>query len=168
VGQARAAFYPNINLNALIGVQSLSLDMLTREGSSLGSIGPALSLPLFTGGRLRAQLRGAEAEYAEAVSLYDRTVVQALQDVADVAVSQRALGPQLTRVGEAVEAARESWRIQNNRYSGGLATYLEVLTAEDYLLSNLRTQSDLQSRSLTLDVALTRALGGGYVREKRL
>ena len=168
VGQARAAFYPNINLNALIGVQSLSLDMLTKEGSSLGSIGPALSLPLFTGGRLRAQLRGAEAEYAEAVSLYDRTVVQALQDVADVAVSQRALGPQLTRVSEAVEAARESWRIQNNRYSGGLATYLEVLTAEDYLLSNLRTQSDLQSRSLTLDVALTRALGGGYVGEKRL
>jgi outer membrane protein TolC len=107
-------------------------------------------------------LHGAEAEYAEAVASYDRALVQALQDVADVAVSQKALGPQLERIGAAVDAARESWRIQNNRYAGGLSTYLEVLTAEDYLLSNLRTQTDLQSRSFTLDVALIRALGGGY------
>ena len=111
---------------------------------------------------MRAQLHGAEAEYAEAVASYDGTVVQALQDVANVATSQRALAPQITRIGEAVDAARESWRIQNDRYSGGLSTYREVLTAEDYLLSNLRTQTDLQSRSFTLDVALVRALGGGY------
>jgi NodT family efflux transporter outer membrane factor (OMF) lipoprotein len=162
VGQARAAFYPNVNLTALIGVQSLGLDWLTKEGSSIGSVGPAISLPIFTGGRLRAQLRGADAEYAEAVASYDRTLVQALQDVADVAVSRKALGPQIARIGEAVDAAREAWRIQNNRYEGGLSNYLEVLTAEDYLLSNLRTQSDLQSRSFALDVALVRALGGGY------
>src|SRR5262249_34271956 len=109
VGEARAAFYPNINLNALIGVQSLSLDMLTKEGSSLGSVGPAISLPLFTGGRLRAQMRGAEAEYAEAVASYDRTVVQALQDVADGAVSQRAPGPQLAATGRAGRAAPGGW-----------------------------------------------------------
>ena len=162
VGQARAAFYPNVNLAAFIGVQSLDLNMLAKNGSSIGSVGPAITLPIFSGGRLRAQLHGAEAEYAEAVADYDRAVVQALQDVADVATSQRALTPQIARIGEAVDAARESWRIQNNRYEGGLSTYLEVLTAEDYLLSNLRTQTDLQSRSFTLDVALVRALGGGY------
>jgi NodT family efflux transporter outer membrane factor (OMF) lipoprotein len=162
VGQARAAFYPNVNLTGLIGVQSLGLDWLTREGSSIGSIGPAISLPIFSGGRLRGQLRGAEAEYAEAVASYDRTLVQALQDVADVAVSRKALGPQITRIDEAVDAARESWRIQNDRYEGGLSNYLDVLTAEDYLLSNLRTRSDLRSRSFALDVALVRALGGGY------
>ena len=89
--------------------------------------------------------------------------MQALQEVADAATSQRALGGQLTKTDEAVEAAREAWRIQNNRYEGGLSTYLDVLSAEDTLLSNLRVQSDLQSRSFSLDVALVRALGGGYV-----
>jgi len=135
---------------------------LKESGSRIGSVGPAISLPLFNGGKLRAQLRGSEAEYAEAVASYEKALVQALQEVADAAVSQRALAPQLAHVDAAVDAAREAWRVQNNRYAGGLATYLEVLSAEDYLLSNLRAQSDLRSRSMTLDVALTKALGGGY------
>jgi outer membrane protein TolC len=121
-----------------------------------------LSLPIFDGGRLRAQLRGVNADHAQAVANYDSTVVQALQDVADAATSMKALGAQLARSGEAVDASRDAWRLQNNRYAGGLSTYLEVLSAEDTLLGNLRTQSDLQSRSFTLDVALVRALGGGY------
>jgi NodT family efflux transporter outer membrane factor (OMF) lipoprotein len=159
---ARAAFYPNVNLTAFIGVQALGVDMLKESGSDIGSVGPAVSLPIFNGGRLRAQLRGAEAEYAEAVANYEKVLVQALQEVADAAVSQRALGPQLERIDAAVDAAREAWRVQNDRYNGGLATYLDVLSAEDYLLGNLRNQSDLRSRSMTLDVALNRALGGGY------
>jgi NodT family efflux transporter outer membrane factor (OMF) lipoprotein len=158
----RAQFYPNVNLTAFIGVQALGIDMLKADGSGIGSIGPAVSLPIFNGGRLRAQLRGAEAEYAEAVANYDKALVQALQEVADAAVSQKALGPQLEKIDVAVEAAREAWRVQNDRYNGGLATYLDVLSAEDYLLGNLRSQSDLRSRSMTLDVALNRALGGGY------
>ncbi|HUQ11805.1 MAG TPA: TolC family protein, partial [Steroidobacteraceae bacterium] len=157
----RAQFYPNVNLSAFIGVQALGLDRLRDSGSDVGSVGPAISLPLFNG-RLRGQLRGAKAEYAEAVASYDEALVTALQEVADAAVSQRALGPQFEQVGAAVEAAREAWRVQKDRYEGGLATYLEVLSAEDYLLSTLRVQSDLASRSLSLDVALNRALGGGY------
>jgi NodT family efflux transporter outer membrane factor (OMF) lipoprotein len=158
----RAQFYPNVNLAAYFGAQSLGIDVLKESGSQIGSVGPAISLPIFNGGKLRAQLRGTEAEYAEAVANYEKALVQALQEVADAAVSQRALAPQLAHVDSAVDAAREAWRVQNNRYEGGLATYLEVLSAEDYLLSNLRTQSDLRSRSMTLDVALTKALGGGY------
>jgi NodT family efflux transporter outer membrane factor (OMF) lipoprotein len=167
IEQAQAAFYPNVNLVAFVGVQSLRLDALTRNGSDIGSVGPAISLPVFDGGRLRGQLRGADADFAQAVADYDRTVVQALQEVADAATSQRALGGQLAKTGEAVDAARESWRIQNNRYEGGLSTYLEVLSAEDTLLANLRVQTDLQSRSFTLDVALVRALGGGYASTER-
>lgn len=159
----KAQFYPNVNLTAFIGVQSLNLDMLKESGSDIGSVGPAISLPIFNGGRLRAQLRGAEADYAEAVANYDKALVQALQEVADAAVSQRALAPQIQRVDAAVDAAREAWQVQNNRYEGGLATYLDVLSAEDYLLSNLRQQTDLASRSMTLDVALNKALGGGYL-----
>ena len=162
IAQSRAAFYPNVNLVAFVGVQSLGLDMLTKDGSGIGSVGPALSLPIFDGGRLRGQLRGAEADYAQAVASYDRTLVQALQEVADAAASRQALAPQIERGDEAVTAARDAWRLQGNRYAGGLATYLEVLSAEDVLLANQRTQTDLQSRSFTLDVALVRALGGGY------
>lgn len=158
----RAQFYPNVNLSAFIGVQALGIDMLKESGSDIGSVGPAITLPIFNGGKLRGQLRGAEAEYAEAVANYDKALVQALQEVADAAVSQRALRPQIVQVDAAVAAAREAWQVQNNRYQGGLATYLEVLSAEDYLLSNLRVQSDLASHSLSLDVALNRALGGGY------
>lgn len=162
IDQAKAAFYPNVNLSAFIGVQALQLNYMGKSGADIGAIGPAISLPIFDGGRLRGQLRGAEADYAEAVANYDRAVVQALQDVADAATSQKLLGAQIARTDESVAAAREAWRIQGERYAGGLATYLDVLTAEETLLSSLRTQSDLHSRSLALDVALIRALGGGY------
>ncbi|MDM0055100.1 efflux transporter outer membrane subunit [Variovorax fucosicus] len=166
IEQARAAFYPDVNLVAFIGAQTLGIDMLARGGSSIGSIGPAISLPLFDGGRLRAQLRGADAAYGQAVADYERTLVQALQEVADAATSQRALAGQLARIGEAVEAARDAWRIQNERYVGGLSNYLDVLSAEDILIAALRSQSDLQSRGFSLDVALVRALGGGHATSR--
>lgn len=162
IKQAEAAFYPNVNLAAFIGFQSFGLNMLTKGGSSVGSVGPAVTLPIFQGGALRGQLKSADADYAEAVANYDRTLVQALSEVADAATSQKALGPQLARTNDAVVAAREAWQIQNNRYQGGLSTYLDVLSAEDTLLSTLRAQSDLQSRAFSLDVALVKALGGGY------
>jgi NodT family efflux transporter outer membrane factor (OMF) lipoprotein len=162
IDQAHAAFYPNLNLSAFIGVLALDLGMLARGGSTFGSVGPAISLPIFDSGRLKGQLKGAEADYAEAVANYDKTVVQALSEVADAAVSQKALGAQIAKANDAANAATEAWRIQNNRYEGGLSTYLDVLSAEETLLSDLRLLTDLSARSFTLDVALVRALGGGY------
>lgn len=162
IDQKKAEFYPNVNLSAFIGVQSLGLDKLTRSGSTVGSIGPAFYLPIFTGGRLRAELRGSVAAYDESVANYNRTVTQALQEVADAALSQKALAARLARAEEAVAAAAEAHRVARNRYDGGLANYLEVLSAEDVLLNGLRSLSDLQSRAFSLDVALARALGGGY------
>ena len=77
-------------------MQSLGLDMLTKGGSGIVSVGPAISLPIFSGGRLQAGLRGAHAGYAEAVAQCNATVARALQDVADNAVSQKALGRRLS------------------------------------------------------------------------
>jgi NodT family efflux transporter outer membrane factor (OMF) lipoprotein len=159
---ARAAFYPNVNLKAYFGVQSLGLDLLTKNGSDIGSIGPAISLPIFNGGQLRGQFRSASGSYDEAVANYDQAVTQALQDVADVTVSGHALAGRLDRVQDAADAAEEAYRIISNRYNGGLATYLDVLNAQDTLISNLRELSSLRSRRFSLDVALVRALGGGY------
>lgn len=164
IDAARAAFYPNVNLAAFIGVQSLGLDKLARGDSAVGSVGPAISLPIFEGGRLRGQLRGTQADFAAAVASYDDTLLRALQDVADVATSERALGAELARTSAGVDAAQEAWRIQARRYEGGLTSALDVLSAEDAWLANRRSLSDLQSRAFALDVALQRALGGGYAQ----
>ena len=159
---AKAEFYPNVNLNAAIGLQSLGLDTLVKAGSVYGSIGPALSLPIFSAGRLQGAYRGARADYDEAVADYDQTLTHALQDVADVAVSERALDTRLSRSREALDASQNAWRMAQDRYRGGLATYLDVLTAEDALIANRRAVADLQTRAFSLDIALTRALGGGF------
>lgn len=162
IDQAQAGFYPNVNLSAIVGVQALGLDMLTRGGSGLASVGPAISLPIFSGGRLQGELRGAQASHAEAIAQYNATVARALQEVADNAVSQTSLGQRLAKAQEAVQAATEAHRVARHRYEGGLANYLEVLAAEDGLLGALSAQTNLRSASFSLDIDLQRALGGGY------
>jgi len=162
IGQAKAAFYPNVNLAAAIGVQSLHLDKLFDSGSDVGSVGPAVSLPIFEGGRLKANLRAAEADRDGAVAAYDSAVTQALRDVADVAASERALSTRLTESRAALAASEDGFRIAKLRYQGGLSTYQNVLIAEQAVLSQRRIVADLESRALTLDVALVRALGGGF------
>lgn len=162
IDEKTAEFYPNVNLSAFVGLQSLGLDRLVRSGSAIGSVGPAISLPLFSGGRLQGELRGAHASHAESVARYDATVARALQEVADAAVSQRALGARLAKAQEAVDAATEAHRVARDRYEGGLASYLEVLSAQDGLLASLGQQTQLRARSLALDITLNRALGGGY------
>lgn len=162
IDSARAEFYPNVNLSAFVGVQALGLDQLFKSGSDIGSVGPAISLPIFNGGRLQAQYKSRHADYEESVANYDATVSQALHEVADAAVSQRSLRPRLERGEAAFEAAKQAWQVARNRYDGGLSNYLDVLSAEDAMLGNLRSLTDLQSRAFSLDVALVRALGGGY------
>lgn len=162
IKEAKAQFYPDINLAAYFGQQSLGLDLFTKGGSSIGSIGPALRLPIFDGGQLRANYRGAAADRDAAVASYNAALTQALKDVADAAVSTRALDARLSESRKAYEASRNAHDIALQRYRGGLSTYLDVLAAEDAMIANQRTVADLQTRAFTLDVALVRALGGGF------
>lgn len=162
IKEVRASFYPNINLAGLIGLQALGLDNVFKNGSEFGTVGPAISLPIFDGGRLRGRLRGTEADYQAAVAQYDGALVQALREVADAMASGRALGERLDRAQEAERAADAAWTVANNRYRGGLATSLDVLAAEDALIATRRTVAALQTRAFALDVALVRALGGGF------
>ncbi|GLQ91586.1 efflux transporter outer membrane subunit [Dyella acidisoli] len=159
---ARAGFYPNVNLGAMIGVQSLGLNMLSKSGSEVGNVGPAITLPIFNGGRLRGELRGARATYDEAVANYDETLTKALHDVADVAVSRRALADRLRATQAAYDAAAQAHRVAVDRYRVGLSGYLDVLSAADTMTTAQRQLADIQSRTFTLDVSLVRALGGGY------
>ena len=162
IEKQKAEFYPNINLAAFIGYQSMGLDKVFKSGSDFGGVGPGISLPIFTGGRLSAQLESARAKHDEAIGIYNQTVTTALQEVSDAVLSQKMLAQQLEKIGTAVKSAHEAHHLIRNRYQGGLANYLDVLVAEENLLNTLKTQSDLQSQIFILDIALIKALGGGY------
>ena len=162
IHEARAAFFPDINLAAFIGTTALHLDKVFASGSDIGSAGPAISLPIFEGGRLRAGLKGAEADRDAAVASYDAAVTEAFRQVADVVASSRALQSQLADSRAALAASEDAYRIAKLRYQGGLSTYPAVLLAEQGVLKRRRTVAGLDARALTLDVQLVRALGGGF------
>ncbi|MDB5673067.1 MAG: nodT [Sphingomonas bacterium] len=159
---ARAAFYPDLSLNALIGVQSIGLSNLFTGNSVFGSAGPAVSLPLFRGGALQGQYRVRRGQYDEAVALYDGQVIAALRQTADALTSRALLASRLADSRRALADFEEANRLARLRYSQGLSTYLDVLTAEEGVLDSRLTVARLQTRSFALDVALVRALGGGF------
>ena len=159
---ARADFYPSLNLSAVLGFQSFGLDNLLRGGSTFGTAGPAISLPIFRGGELQGQYRVARGSYDAAVADYDRTVTGAYQAVADAVVSQRALEVRLREQQQALADASAAYDITRQRYEGGLSRFVDVLTAQDRALQAQRVVADLQARAFTLDIALVRALGGGF------
>jgi len=162
VGQARADFYPNVNLVALAGVQALGVSALFDHGSDVTSYGPAISLPIFDGGRRIARHRAAGADFDAAVAAYDEALVQALGDVAAVVASQRALVDRLDNTRAALDASAAGWELAKRRYDAGVADYPAVLLAEDRMLADRRAMAVLEARRFTLDLALVRALGGGW------
>jgi len=162
VGAARAAFYPDVNIMAFGGFEALYLRRLFASDSAIGQVGPAVSLPIFEGGRLRGELRGAKADYASAVATYDAAVVQSLHEAADAATSRRVLTERLSQTREALAGQEEAYRIAKLRYDGGLANYQTVLTAEDRVLAGRRAVVDLEARAFSLDIQLIKALGGGF------
>ena len=162
IKEARAAFYPNINLTALIGLQSFGLGSLFSGGSQFGSVSPAVSLPLFHGGALQGQYRGRRGQYDEAVALYDAAVIKALRETADAVTSQKRLASRLAEARSALADFQEAHALARQRYEHGLATYLDVLSAEEGVVSARLTVAELEARALTIDVQLIRALGGGF------
>jgi outer membrane protein TolC len=128
----------------------------------MSNAGPAIYLPLFLGGKLRADLKAARADYDESVANYEKTLIQALNEVADVAAGLKQLQKQVRLADQSVAAQTQGLTVAANRYKGGLANYLDVLVAEDELLTSWRVQTDVRTRAFILDVALTKALGGGY------
>jgi len=162
VTAARADFYPNVNLMAVAGIQSLGLESLTQSGSDFGQVGPAVSLPIFTAGRLQGAYRGARAGYDLAVAAYDETLSRALKEVADATASARALDDRLAKTRESLTAAQTAYDLTRQRYANGLTTYLDVLAAEDALVGQRQAVAELETRAFAIDVSLIRALGGGY------
>ncbi len=159
---AKAAFYPNINLSAFAGFQSIALGSLVSNGTRSWNAGPALSLPLFFTDKLRGQLGSRDADYAGAVARYNGTVIEAFHEVADAVASLRFLDREQAASAAAVIALEHAYQLALVRYRAGLTNYLTVLIAEENLLAQRRIAVDLDARRADLAVALFRALGGGF------
>jgi multidrug efflux system outer membrane protein len=162
IGAATAAFFPTVKFNGVAGFQSGDIRTLFDWPSRLWALGPSLSLPLFQGGQLTANLRQAKAAHEETVARYRQTVLAAFADVENNLAAEQLLAAQYEQVTAALKAARKQLEIANNRYSSGLVTYLEVATAQNTALSTERTSVRLRGQQLVAAVALIKSLGGGW------
>jgi outer membrane protein TolC len=125
-------------------------------------VGPAIRLPIFEGGKLRANLRGKNADLDAAIESYNAAVLDAIRDTADQVASAQSIARQQKEQHDAQESAEAAYQIATERYKAGLGTYLNVLSAETAVLAQRRLGVDLAARALDTQVALIRALGGGY------
>lgn len=160
VDAARAQFYPNISIVALAGLQSLGIEDFLMASSGVAAIGPAISLPIFDGGRLRGNLGVRNADYDLAVEQYNQTLIDALHDVVNQITSITWLAEQRSLQIQAVNTAQTAYELAMQRYEGGLATYLQVLNAEFRVHEQKKNLIDLDTHALELDANLVRALGG--------
>jgi NodT family efflux transporter outer membrane factor (OMF) lipoprotein len=162
IGIARAAFYPTISLSGTVGLEATSFANLFNPASLLWSIGPTLSQTVFDAGRRAAVSEQANASYDETVASYRQTTLTAFQQVEDNLIALRVLQQEAENQHEATLAAQSAEEIFNNRYVGGLDTYLQVVTAQTTALNNERNDIDIMRRQMDASVLLIKALGGGW------
>lgn len=162
IGAARAAFFPSISLTGAAGSVSDDLDGLFGKGTGVWLFRPSISLPIFTAGKLRANLRLNEAKRDEMLANYEKTVQSAFRDVADALVQRRWLAEQIANSEQAVAALIERSRLAQMRYDAGRSAYLEVLDAERDRFAAQQRLIQLRRGWLASGVALYAALGGGF------
>jgi NodT family efflux transporter outer membrane factor (OMF) lipoprotein len=162
VGIARAAFYPHITLSGSGGWQSMDVTSLLNAPSLFWSLGADALEPILQGGRNRANLAAARSAYEQSVANYRQSVLTAFQEVEDGISNLSTLSQALTTQGAAVEDARRALTIANNRYIGGVTSYLDVITAQTTLLASERLETQLLGQQMVSSVYLVKALGGGW------
>ena len=159
---ARTQFYPNVNLSAFAGFNALGMKHLLDSGSRQYGVVPAVRLPLFDGGRLRAQLSGREAERDSAVANYNNAVLGAAKEAADAIDSSQSVERQWAEQSKALGSTERAHALAQQRFEAGLGNRLAVLSAESAVLAQRRLAIDLQARQLENRANLMRALGGGW------
>lgn len=162
IGVAKAGFFPAISLTGAAGWASGEIDQLFESDSRTWSIGPRLYLPIFQGGRNRANLAWSRGAYDEAVAEFRQSVLVAFREVQDALTATRFLNEQAAAQTRALEAARRSTARAQTRYDAGFVSYLEVIDAERNVLSLERSSAQLAAQRVNASVALIKALGGGW------
>jgi NodT family efflux transporter outer membrane factor (OMF) lipoprotein len=163
VAAAEADFYPNVNLAAFAGFQSIGLSQLFDSSDRIVGVTPALHLPIFNRAQLRGALESQQAQLDQSLGQYNQTLLDAVREVADVVAHWRALERESSEQQLALAAAQRSYDLTSERYRAGLDNYLSVLSSQNQLLQAQGLGALLQAQRLSFSVDLVRALGGGYV-----
>jgi len=164
IGEARAAFYPDLTLSATAGLESTFFAPWLTAPSLFWSLGSQLAGTLFDGGRRNAMLKGANAQYDASVASYRQTVLTAFQQVEDNLSALGTLASEAQSQQRATAAAQLSLKLTTNRYQAGAVNYLDVVTAQTIALANERNDEQIAGRRLDASVHLLQALGGGWDR----
>lgn len=162
IGVARAAFFPVFSLTGTAGFESSALADLLRGVSGFWTAAPAAAAALIDGGRRRAVSDQARAAYDRSLALFRETTLTAFREVEDQLATLRVLDEEARVQSAAVAASERSLALSTNRYKGGIATYLEVITAQNTALANRRAALNILARRMTASVLLIKALGGGW------
>lgn len=162
IGVAKSAFFPSIGINAGGGFNSSDIATLANFPSVFWALGANVTQALLSGGRRRAQVDFANSAYGVSVANYRQSVLTAFQEVEDGISGLNILSQAANTQQEAVDAAQRALNIANDRYVGGLVTYLDVVTAEQTLLDNQRLSVQLLGQRMVTSVSLIKALGGGW------
>ncbi len=162
IAAVKTEFLPNLSLSAFAGFTSSSTDNLFSLPARFYMVQPAISLPIFDGGRRRADLKSADADYDLAVAHYNSTLVGAVNDVADRIANLDSLQTQIAAQHRAVDAARTAWDLSQQRYKAGIGSYLDTLTVQQQLLTAEQRLAALDAQQVDTSVRLVQALGGGF------
>lgn len=160
VGVAKALFYPNINLVAFAGLNSIGFDRITHAGSEQWGVGPAVRLPIFDAGRLRAQLQGKSAEVDMAIETYNGLLIDAVREVADQIAALQSIRIQRMEQQAAQASAQTVYDIANQRFNAGLSSRVSALSAQSQVLAQQRQAIELHARALDAQALLMRATAG--------
>ncbi len=160
---AHAGFYPNVDLVGSLGYMATGGGMLEflADKKFNYSVGPAISLPIFDGGRLRAELGEAAAGYDIAVAHYNQTLINALKGISDRLIRRESLDKQQVFAAESVAAAQKTYDLAMIAYQRGLTDYLNVLNAQTLLFHQQQLEQQVQAARLSAHAELVTALGGG-------
>jgi multidrug efflux system outer membrane protein len=162
IGVAKAAFFPAISLTGGAGWASGDIDRLFNADSRIWSIGPSLYLPIFQGGRNRANLARSRASYDEAVAVFRQRVLVAFREVQDALTATRLLAEESAAQDRALAAARRSGELAQKRYDSGFVNLLEVIDAQRTVLITERASAQLAAQRLNTSVALIKSVGGAW------
>jgi multidrug efflux system outer membrane protein len=168
IGVAKAAFFPAISLTGSAGYASGEIDNLFKTDSRAWSIGPSVYLPIFQGGRNRANLERSRATWEENVARYRQRVIVAFREVQDALTATELLASQAEAQDRAVAAARRAGDLAQTRYDAGYVNYFEVIDAQRTLLASERAATQLGAQRLLTSVALIKSLGGGWTNPAAL
>ena len=162
IGAAKKDFYPNVNLSAFGGFDSLQFDNLFTWANKTGTLLPAIKLPIFTGGLLQANLGVKAYAFEEAVRSYDELVLKAAKEVADEITTLHKISEQLRVQRKLVESKTYNFSLAAARFQQGITTFISVLQADEDVLNQEFVTIDLDYMRLVSTLKLIRALGGGY------